>query len=586
MSVFGQVERKIADALRMLHGEGLLPAEMPDSAIATEVARDASHGDIASNVAMVLAKPARKNPRDLASQIACKLSGDPMIAKAEVAGPGFLNLTLQPGVWHGVVRDVLAKGAEYGRPDVGAGVRVNVEYVSANPTGPMHVGHCRGAVFGDALASLLSFAGHDVTREYYVNDAGAQVDVLARSAYLRYREALGETIGEIPAGLYPGDYLKPVGAALAAKFGRELLDVPETAWLAAVRAETVGRMLEMIKQDLAALDIRHDVFFFEHSLVEGTDNEVAAAIAELRGKGLVYEGRLPKPKGHDGDDWEDRDQTLFRSTAFGDDEDRALMKSDGTYTYFANDIAYHYNKLRRGYGQLINVLGADHVGYIRRLKAVVAALSDRKIALETPVCNLVKLLRAGEPVRMSKRAGTFVTLRDVLDEVGSDPIRYMMLYRKNDSELEFDLVKVLEQSKDNPVFYVQYAHARAASVLRNATEALPRTSLDAASLNAADLARLVDAGEIELMKRLAYFPKLIAGAARDREPHRIAFYLYDLASAFHQQWTRGNDLPHLRYIRPDDEGVTAARLALIAATQRVIASGLGLLGVRAPDEMR
>jgi arginyl-tRNA synthetase len=424
-----------------------------------------------------------------------------------------------------------------------------------------------------------------VTREYYVNDAGAQVDALARSAYLRYREALGEAIGEIPAGLYPGDYLKPVGEALAKEHGHSLLNFTEERWLPLVRERAIAAMLATIKEDLAALNIRHETFFSERSLTQGKD-EVAETIEELRRKGLVFEGRLEKPKGHDDGDWEDREQTLFKSTAFGDDTDRALMKSDGSYTYFASDMAYHHNKLARGFRHLINVLGADHAGYLARLKATVAALSDGKADLDIKVCQLVKLYRAGEPVRMSKRAGTFVTLREVVDEVGRDPVRYMMLYRKNDAPLDFDLAKVVEQSKDNPVFYVQYAHARTKSVFRNANEVFPNLHEGAAQVSGADLALLADPGEIDLIKKLASFPVLIEAAARAHEPHRLAFYLYELASIFHAQWTAGNESPHLRVIQPTDGSLTASRLALVRATAQVLASGLGILGVHAPDEMR
>jgi arginyl-tRNA synthetase len=485
-----------------------------------------------------------------------------------------------------VVAQILKEGAAYGRTDVGGGERINIEYVSANPTGPMHVGHCRGAVFGDALASLLAFVNYDVTREYYINDAGAQVDILARSAYLRYREVLGEAVGPIPAGLYPGDYLKPVGARLAAEHGRNLLNLPEERWLPVVREEAVAAMLAAIKDDLAALNIRHDVFFSERSLTQCGHDEVKVTIDELRAKGMIFEGRLPKPKGHDEADWEDREQTLFRSTAFGDDVDRALQKSDGSYTYFASDLAYHHNKLARGFLHLINVFGADHVGYISRMRAAVTALSGGKADLDIKVCQLVKLLRAGEPVRMSKRSGTFVTLREVVDEVGRDPVRFMMLYRKNDAPLDFDLAKVLEQSKDNPVFYVQYAHTRAKSVFRNVSEVFPQLTEASPELVRADLARLDDPGEIDLMRKLAAFPIVLAAAAKSHEPHRLAFYLYDLASAFHAQWTKGNEMPHLRFIQAADGTLTTARLALILANQQVLATGLAILGVHAPVEMR
>ncbi len=465
MNVHALVHARIIAALQALQSDGALPAGLDFANVEVSPPRDAAHGDLASNAALVLAKAAKMKPRDIADRLAEKLKALPEIQSVEVAGAGFLNMRFAPGFWQAVVAAVLKEGAAYGRVDLGKGERINVEYVSANPTGPMHVGHCRGAVFGDALVNLLRFTGHDVTAEYYINDAGAQVDALARSAYLRYREALGEDIGEIPPGLYPGDYVKPVGAALAQEYGPTLLNYPEERWLPLVRDVAIAAMLVQIKQDLAALDVKHDVFFSERSLTAG-DDEIKTTIEELRKKGLVYEGRLEKPKGHDDNEWEDREQTLFKSTAFGDDVDRALMKSDGSYTYFAADMAYHHNKLGRGFLHLINVFGADHAGYLTRVKAAVTALSDGKADLDIKVCQLVKLFRAGEPVRMSKRAGTFVTLREVVDEVGRDPVRFMMLYRKNDAALDFDMAKVLEQSKDNPVFYVQYAHARAKSVFR------------------------------------------------------------------------------------------------------------------------
>ena len=586
MDVFARVEHRVAAALEALKGEGVLPADLTISGVEVEAPRDPAHGDLSTNAALVLAKSARMKPRDIAERLKEKLSGDADVAQAAVAGPGFLNLTFKPAFWQGLVRTILEEGAQYGRSTIGKGKSVDVEYVSANPTGPMHVGHCRGAVFGDALCNLLEFVGYKVTREYYVNDAGGQVDILARSVFLRYREALGEDIGAIPQGLYPGDYLKPIGEALAKKHGRALLEKPEAEWLPVVRAAAIKPMLAEIKKDLAALNIKHDVFFSEASLTSGKKNQVEAAIKALRAKGLIYEGRLPRPKGHDDEEWEDREQTLFRSTAFGDDVDRALMKSDGSYTYFAGDVAYHFDKLQRRFDRYRNVFGADHIGYIPRIKAAVAALSDGKADFAILVCQLVKVLRAGEPVRMSKRAGTFVTLRDLVDEVGRDPVRFMMLMRKNDAPLDFDLAKVLEQSKDNPVFYVQYAHARAASVLRNAQEVFPDLDKASPAVRKADLSHLADAGEIDLIKRLAFFPRLVAGAAQAEEPHRLAFYLYDLASALHAQWARGNDSPHLRFIQAKDGVVTAARLALIAATQQVISSGLSVLGVGAPESMR
>ena len=586
MNVLAHVEERIAAALAALKSEGALPADIDVRGVDVEPTKDASHGDLACNAAMVLAKPARMKPRDIAEKLKGKLDAVPDFTKVEIAGPGFINITLVPAAWQGIVGDILKGGAAYGRVDVGQGQPVNVEYVSANPTGPMHVGHCRGAVFGDALANLLDFAGYKVTREYYINDAGGQVDVLARSAFLRYREALGEVIGDIPEGLYPGDYLKPVGAALAKEHGPALLGKPEADWIPDVRAASMAGMLAMIKQDLAALNVRHDVFFSERSLTSGNRDEVAATVKELRAKGLVFEGRLEKPKGHEADDWEDREQTLFKATQFGDDVDRALLKSDGSYTYFAADMAYHHNKLARGFTNLINVFGADHSGYIKRMKAAVKALSDGQAELDIKVCQLVRLLRAGEPVKMSKRAGTFVTLREVVDEVGRDPVRFMMLFRKNDATLDFDMAKVKEQSKENPVFYVQYAHARTFSVFKNAREVFPDLPDDAATLAKADMARLSDASEIDLMRRLAQFPRLVEGAARVHEPHRVAFYLHDLASAFHSHWARGNDSPYLRFTQPTDRTLTIARLALVRAFAQVITSGLAILGVEAPQEMR
>ena len=598
MNVYAHVEGRIATLVKELQGAGKLPADLALPAVEVEAPRDPSHGDLASNIAMVLAKPARMKPRDIAERVVERLMGEPDVAAASVAGPGFINLTLRPDVWRRVVTAILADGQGYGRGGLGKGETVNIEYVSANPTGPMHVGHCRGAVFGDALANLLDFAGFKVTREYYINDAGAQVDKLGRSVILRYREALGETIGEIPEGLYPGEYLKPIGEALAKEHGTALLARSPDEQMAIGRDAAIAALLEEIKSDLAALNIRHDVFFSERSMSTGGRDQVKAAIADLRARGLIFEGRLEKPKDHDDGEWEDREQTLFRATAYGDDTDRALMKSDGSYTYFAGDVAYHFDKLERGFDHYIDVLGADHIGYIPRLVAAFAALAggtaslkDRKTTggkadLDVLVCQLVKVMRAGEIVRMSKRAGTFVALRDVVDEVGRDPVRFMMLYRKNDAPLDFDLAKVVEQSKDNPIFYVQYAHARAVSVFSKAREAFPELTRDSVEVRNADLARLDDPGEVALIKQLAQFPKLATSAALAREPHRVAFYLYDLASNFHGQWSRGNDSPHLRFIQADNRGVTAARLALIAATQQVISSGLAVLGVEAPDVMR
>jgi arginyl-tRNA synthetase len=560
------------------------------SRIVVEPPRDPTHGDMATNAAMVLAKEAGKKPRELAESIAANLRGDAKVASVDIAGPGFINLTLKPNVWVEELRLVLAAGSDYGRSEIGRGEKVNVEYVSANPTGPMHVGHGRGAVFGDALANLLSFAGYDVTREYYVNDAGAQVDVLARSAFLRYREALGEDIGTIPEGLYPGDYLRPVGGELAAEHGVKLSTMKEAQWLPIVRSKAIAMMMDGIRDDLAALDIHFNVFFSERSLIEGERDEVRATIEDLRKSGEVYEGRLPPPKGGNLEDWEDREQTLFRSTGFGDDVDRPLLKSDGSYTYFASDIAYHRSKVVRGFVNLIDVWGADHGGYVKRMQAAVKAISGGKADLDVKLVQLVRLLRAGEPVKMSKRAGEFVTLREVVDEVGRDAVRFDMLYRKNDAALDFDLAKVIEHSRDNPVFYVQYGHARGQSVFRNAREELPdlpqAAPARAAMLKGAPLERLTDTGEVSLLRRIALYPRIIEAAAAAHEPHRIAFYLYELASEFHAHWTRGKDLPHLRFIIQNDRETTKARLALVEGIVIVLASGLDLLGVSAPEEMR
>src|SRR3954469_16308877 len=588
--LFSDVLARVHAVCAVLAAEGQWPAGIDFSRVVVEPPRDASHGDMATNAAMVLAKDAKAKPRELADKIAEKLRADELVASVEVAGPGFINLTLKPEVWADELRTMLREAAAYGQSAVGAREKVNVEYVSANPTGPMHVGHCRGAVFGDALCGLLDFAGYDVTREYYINDAGAQVDVLARSAFLRYREALGENIGEIPEGLYPGDYLVPVGQVLAAEHGDTLKEMAESAWLPIVRTKAIAAMMDMIKGDLAALNIKHDVFFSERSLIETGNNRVTATIDFLHSKGDIYEGRLPPPKGKPVEDYEDREQTLFRATAYGDDVDRPLIKSDGSYTYFASDIAYHKNKYDRGFHDLIDVWGADHGGYIKRVQAAVKAVTAGKAALDVKIVQLVRLLRNGEQVRMSKRSGDFVTLREVVDEVGNDAVRFMMLYSKNDAVLDFDLAKVIEQSKDNPVFYVQYGHARGHSIFRNAREVFPdlpeHNDARVAFLSDAKLERLGDSAELELLKRLALFPRMIEGAAAAHEPHRIAFYLYDLASEFHALWTKGRDLPYLRFIINDDAEMTKARLAMVQGVVSVLASGLAVLGVHAPDAMR
>ncbi|VTZ52440.1 Arginine--tRNA ligase [Methylocella tundrae] len=597
MNVFADFHQRIAGILRKIIADGRLPRDLDLGRFVVEPPRDSSHGDLAANAAMVYAKEAKAafgNPRQLATEIAFALSEDADVAEAEVAGPGFINIRLKPQAFSRILHTALEQGTDFGKADsddYGAGKlqreKTNVEYVSANPTGPMHVGHGRGAVFGDALANLLQFAGHDVAREYYINDAGAQVDVLARSAYLRYLEALGEPIGEIPEGLYPGDYLKSVGATLVERFGGKLRDLPESAWIADVRAVAIEDMMTMIREDLAALKIEHEIFFSERSLTGGdAGDQVAAAIADLRRRGLVYEGRLTPPKGQPIEDWEDREQTLFRSTAFGDDVDRPLLKSDGSYTYFASDIAYHKAKIDRGYRLLIDVWGADHGGYVKRMRAAVEALSEGAATLDVKLCQLVKLMRAGEPVKMSKRSGDFVTLREVVDEVGVDAVRFMMLFRKNDAALEFDLAKVIEQSKDNPVFYVQYAHARAKSVLRQAYATISGIDLSIEGLAGADFGLLNDRGEIELVKLLAQYPRVIEAAALAHEPHRLAFYLHELASTLHAQWTRGKDQPQLRFLNEEMPNLTIARLGLVTVLAAVLSSGLGILGVSAPDEMR
>ena len=586
-NIFAEMLDRVRRVSDELIAARVLPAGIDLSRVTIEPPRDAAHGDMATNAAMVLAKDAGKKPRELAGALAEKLRADELVAKVDIAGPGFINLTLKPSAWITTLRGAVELGGQFGKRDIGAGAPINVEYVSANPTGPMHVGHCRGAVFGDALANLLAFTGFKVTREYYVNDAGAQVDQLARSAYLRYREALGEDVGAIPEGLYPGEYLKPVGVALAAQYGDALTKKTEADWLPDVRKKAIEMMMASVRADLAALNIEFDVFYSERSLIEGGVDLVAATIDWLRVRDYVYEGRLPPPKGALPEDWEDREQTLFRSTAFGDDIDRPLKKSDGSYTYFASDIAYHRSKLERGFRTLIDVWGADHGGYIKRMQAAVAALSDRNAELDVKLVQLVKLLRAGEPVKMSKRAGEFVTLREVVDEVGRDAVRFMMLFRKNDAALDFDLAKVIEQSRDNPVFYVQYGHARGQSVFRNAREAFPDLPADMINLlEAANLERLSDPAELALMRQIALYPRVVEGASAAHEPHRIAFYLYDLASEFHALWTLGNASPHLRFIIQNDRELTLARLVLIQGVVTVLASGLALLGVAAPNEMR
>ena len=581
MNLFADIRALVIAELEAMVAEGALPGGLDMTNVAVEPPRDAAHGDMATNAAMVLAKPAGQPPRAIAEALAPRLAADARVEGAEVAGPGFLNLRLSPDIWQRVVKAALDEGTNFGRSDLGQGVSVNVEFVSANPTGPMHVGHTRGAVFGDALAALLDFAGYDVTREYYINDGGAQVDVLARSAYERYREAHGLE-PEIAEGLYPGDYLIPVGEALKAKFGDSLLNKPEAEWLAPVREFATAEMLQMIRGDLALLGVKMDVFTSEKAIT--ASGKVEEAISTLRGMGLIYEGTLEPPKGKLPEDWEEREQTLFRSTAHGDDVDRPVMKSDGSWTYFAPDIAYHWDKVSRGFDMLIDVLGADHGGYVKRLKAVVAALSNKRVPLEVKLIQLVKLFKNGEPFKMSKRSGTFVTLRDVVEQAGPDVTRFVMLTRKNDAALDFDFDKVLEQSKDNPVWYVQYAHARHCSVLRKAAEA--GVDVGEGALCAADLTQLSHEAEIALAKKIAEWPRLVEIAARGHEPHRVAFYLYELASDFHALWNRGNDDASLRFIQEGDLAASQGKIALVRATGVVISAGLAILGVTPVEEMR
>lgn len=555
-----------------MQAAGELPAGLDTGAVTAEPPRDPSHGDIATNAAMVLTKQARRPPREIAVALAARLAALDDIEAADVAGPGFINLRLARGVWEAELASILAAGLDYGRGAARPDSRINVEYVSTNPTGPVHVGHCRGAVVGDALASLLAFAGHEVTREYYINDAGGQVDVLARSVHLRYREALGEAVS-VPEGYYPGDYLIPIGEALATEHGDRFVDAPEAEWLPMFRALTVERMMARIREDLASLGIHQDVFFSEASL----GSRVQEALDALDARGLIHQGVLERPKGTSTEDWEPRPQTLFRSTEFGDDSDRAMKKSDGSWTYFAGDVAYHYDKIQRGYTALVNVFGADHAGYVKRVTAAVKALSDGRVPLDIKVIQIVKLMKNGAPFKMSKRAGNFVTLRDIVDEVGKDVVRFIMLTKRPESPLDFDFAKAVEQTRENPVFYVQYAHARIASLGRKVAEA-------GMALPAADLSLLCD-DELAVLKLAAGFPRLIEQAADAREPHRIAFYLAELAAGFHSLWNAGNDDAARRFVRPDDAALTAARLTLAQAVGQVIRNALAVIGVDAADEL-
>lgn len=582
MNLFTHFRDIVEAEIEALGTAGDLPADLDCARVTVEAPRDVSHGDVTTNAAMVLCKQAKMKPRDLAEKLAARLEHIDAVSGVEIAGPGFINLRLTDTFWHARLGDVLAVGTEYGTSKVGAGKKVNVEYVSANPTGPMHVGHGRGAVFGDALAALLEKAGFDVCREYYVNDAGAQVDVLARSAQLRYRESLGEAIGDMPEGLYPGDYLVPVGEALKAKYGASLNDMSEAEWLPIVRDFSIDAMMDLIRSDLAAAGVKHSVFTSERALVEA--GKVDDALEFLTEKGLVYQGVLEPPKGKLPDDWEEREQTLFKATDFGDDVDRPVQKSDGSWTYFATDMAYHLDKVRRGYSDMIDVWGADHGGYVKRMQAAVKALSEGEGDLDCKLCQMVSLMDNGEPVKMSKRAGTFVTLRSVIDEVGKDVVRFIMLTRKNDAPLEFDFTKVREQSKDNPVFYVQYAHARVHSVMRQAETELGAGVVK--NLNKADLSLLTDDAEVALIRQLAAWPRMVESAAESHEPHRVAFYLGEVAAGFHGLWNKGKDDTSLRFIQAEDVPKTAARLALIKGVATIIASGLDVFGVTPVKELR
>ncbi|MGV2128304.1 arginine--tRNA ligase [Agrobacterium vitis] len=585
MNLFADFENRIKTALETLDLVKEKRSELSFDRIVVEPPRDASHGDAATNAAMVLAKPLGVSPRVLADLIGEKLKEDADIAEVSVAGPGFLNIRLSVAYWQRLLANVIAEGTDFGRSKTGAGRKVNVEYVSANPTGPMHVGHCRGAVVGDALANLLAFAGYGVTKEYYINDAGSQIDVLARSVFLRYREALGETVGEIPAGLYPGDYLIPVGEALAQEYGVRLHNMPEEQWMEIVKDRAIDAMMVMIREDLAALNVHHDLFYSERQLHANGAAAIRTAINDLTFKGHVYRGTLPPPKGQLPEDWEDREQTLFRSTEVGDDIDRPLIKSDGSYTYFAADVAYFKDKYDRGFDRMIYVLGADHGGYVKRLEAVAKAVSEGKAKLTVLLCQLVKLYRDGEPVKMSKRSGDFVTLRDVVEEVGRDSVRFMMLYRKSSETLDFDFAKVTEQSKDNPVFYVQYAHARCMSIFRQAREAFGDIDLSPDVLGAA-VTSITEPSEVQLIAKLAEYPRIIEASAQSMEPHRIAFYLYDLASSFHAHWNKGKDQPELRFVNDKNRQSSLARLGLVHAVASVLQSGLAITGTDAPQEMR
>ena len=584
MNLFDHFHTEVISIINDFVSEGLLPEGINTSRIGVEPPREASHGDVTTNAAMLLAKPAGKNPRDIAEPLAMRLKALDFVTDTEIAGPGFINLTLDTSFWEERLREVLKADTDYGTSTIGANEPVNVEYVSANPTGPLHVGHGRGAVFGDALASLLEKAGFDVTREYYINDAGAQIETLARSLHLRYREALGEDIGPVPEGLYPGDYLIPAAGKLADVEDDKWKDAPETEWLEPISTFAISAMMELIRDDLAALGIKQNVFTSEREMV--ARGGVEKALGALQERGLIYEGVLEPPKGRKPDDWEPREQTLFKSSDFGDDTDRPVKKSDGSWTYFATDMAYHEDKHRRGFNTMIDVWGADHGGYVKRMASAVKALTEGEGKLDVKLCQMVNLMKDGEPFKMSKRAGTFVTMRDVIDQVGKDVVRFIMLTRKNDAQLDFDLTRVTEQSRDNPVFYVQYAHARIHSVLRHSAEHFSADALSAKALANAPLDRLQDPAELGLIKLMASWPRMVEGAALAHEPHRIAFFLGDLATEFHSLWNKGKDDASLRFILEEDKDLTLARLALVKGVAFVIASGLKVIGVVPVEEMR
>jgi arginyl-tRNA synthetase len=583
MNIFKDFQTNIKDIITSLSNDGSLPEGLDLKNITAEAPRDASHGDIATNAAMVLVKKAKMKPRDIAQLIATGLEKYENVEQVDIAGPGFINIRLKTNFIQNQVAVILDKGLDYGRSTYGNNEKVNVEYVSANPTGPLHVGHCRGAVFGDALVTLLDYVGFDVAKEYYINDAGGQINTLAQSAYHRYLEALGEDVGEVPEGLYPGKYLIPVGNALVEKYGDSLKGKDESEWLEDLKAFASSAMMDLVRDDLETLGIKHEVFFSEKSMHDNGD--IQKGLEALEEKGLIYTGVLEAPKGKLPDDWEERPQTLFKSTQFGDDVDRALKKSNGDWTYFAADVAYHKNKMDRGFNRQIDVLGADHGGYVKRVQSVLIALSDGKATLDVKLCQMVKLMRDGEPVKMSKRSGNFITLRDIVDEVGKDVVRFIMLTRKNDASLEFDFTKVTEQSKDNPVFYVQYGHARVFSVLKKAQETIKNIDVSDISLKNADLSLLNDESELQLIKAMFNWPRIVESAATSHEPHRISYYLYDLASEFHGLWNKGNDRVDLRFIIDDNTDITLARLAMIRAFSNIIASGLNILGVEPVNEM-